>query len=450
MFGIDTRRSFAAPLAPLALALLLVGCVTTPPSPPPLPPATSPPAATDQLPTPTSQPTSTAHPSPSPTAPATASPTPTSPPSPSPSPTASPTSTATAAPSPAAHHAARLQRTLDRQREAYLIPGLHAAVLFPDGTLWTGSSGLAQLDEGVAVGDDTPFVVGSISKTFVAALVMQLAEEGVLSLDDRLSRWLPDYPDAQSITLRQLLDHSSGVFNYFEHFTYHRRVFGQPSYSWTPREIVTTFQSEPYFSPGTGYHYSNTGYILLGMVIEEATGGTLGDEYRERFFEPLGLSQTFFQGDGPPPSRAAHGYLIGDAGTRLISDGSDYRPTTSAATVAWAAGAVVSSAGDLATWGDALYGGSLLDDESLAEMVDFTSNRYAFGAYGLGTRTRLIEGRRVVGHTGSLRGFAAAMWHFQAEDLTVVVLSNRGRVDVNPIVDRLAAIALESIGYSRP
>jgi D-alanyl-D-alanine carboxypeptidase len=333
---------------------------------------------------------------------------------------------------------------------AYGIPGLHAAVVFPDDTRWTGGSGVAQLEDQLPAGDDTPFVVGSISKTFVAALIMQLAEEGVLSLDDPLARWLDEYPGASEITLRQLLDHSSGVFNYFEHFTYTRRVFGDPTRSWTPEEIITTFQADPYFEPGTGYHYSNTGFVLLGMVIEEATGNPLGEEYQRRFFEPLGMIETFFQGDGPPPPSAAHGYLIGDAGTRLISDGTGYRPTTSAATVAWAAGAVVSTAGDLATWADALYGGSLLDPASLAQLTNFRSNPYARGTYGLGTRTRLIEGRQVVGHTGSLRGFAAAMWYFPAEDLTVVVLSNRGRVDVNPIADRLAAIALESIGYPTP
>jgi D-alanyl-D-alanine carboxypeptidase len=323
-------------------------------------------------------------------------------------------------------------------------------VLFPDGTRWIGGSGSAQLEGSEAVAPDTPFVVGSISKTFVAATIMQLAEEGVLGLDDRLSRWLPDHPRATQITLRQLLTHTSGEFNYFEHPTYTRRVFGEPTHDWTPDEILTTFGAAPYFAPGTGYHYSNTGFVILGLVVEAATGNSLGDEYRQRFFEPLDMADTFFQGDGPPPSRAANGYLVGERGPRLIGDGTDYRPTTSAATVAWAAGAVVASANDLATWADGLYGGKLLEPESLTQMTDFAANPYAGGAYGLGTRTRFMSGRRAVGHTGSLRGFAAAMWHFPGEAITVVVLSNRGRVDVNPIADRLAAAALSAAGYDVP
>jgi D-alanyl-D-alanine carboxypeptidase len=455
------RAPMSTRLAPLLLGLLLLACVPTAPAPtaaPTSPAATGVPASSPTPPvSPAPSPSPTASPDPSPTdSPAAASPTASPTPSPSPSPTSSPSPSPTipppptAPPSPQADHATRLQRALDAQLSAHGMIGLSAGVLFPDGTLWTGTSGVAEVAGRRSVTPDTGFVVGSISKTFVAATVIQLAEEGRLDLDDRLSRWLPDYPLASSISLRQLLNHSSGLFNYFEHPTYTRRVFGSPNYLWEPHEVLTTFQAAPYFNPGAGYHYSNTGFILLGLVIEEVTGRPLGEEYRARFFEPLELDEAHFQGDGPPPPPAAHGYLVTDDGPRLISDGTDYRPTTSAASVAWAAGSIVASAADLATWAHALYGGELLEPASLAEMTDLTSNPYARESYALGTRSRLIAGRRVFGHTGSLRGFAAAMWHFPAERLSVVVLSNRGRIDVNPIADRLAAAALRSIGYEAP
>jgi len=428
------------------LVTLLLACNPAPPTQPPTA-AVGPTSSAPLTPSPNPSAIGTNTPSPTPSASPSPSVTATHTPGPMPSPTAAPP---TAPASPEAGFERRLQRILNAQREAYAIPGLGAAVLFADGTRWTGGSGLAQLEERQAADGDTPFVVGSISKTFVAATIMQLAEEGTLSLDDRLARWLPDHPRAAQVTLRQLLDHTSGEFNYFEHPAYNRRVFGEPAKEWTPSEILTTFRSSPYFAPGTGYHYSNTGYVILGMVIEAATGRPLGEEYRNRFLEPLGMADTFFQGDGPPPPRSAHGYLVGQRGPRHITDGSDYRPTTSAATVAWAAGSVVASAHDLATWADALYGGELLEPASLAQMIDFNANLYSGRAYGLGTRTRLILGRRVVGHTGSLRGFAAAMWHFPAEGISVVVLSNRGRVDVNPIADRLAAAALSAAGYTSP
>jgi D-alanyl-D-alanine carboxypeptidase len=169
---------------------------------------------------------------------------------------------------------------------------------------------------------------------------------------------------------------------------------------------------------------------------------------RTRLFGPLGLTRTYLQGDGPPPPSAAHGYLVGSNGPRLVSDGTNYRPTTSAATVAWAAGAIVARALDLARWADALYGGDLLEPASLVEMTDFSANPYSLSSYGLGTRTRFIGSHQVVGHTGSLRGYTAAMWHFPAEDITVVVLTNRGRIDANPIADELAKVALEAAGYA--
>jgi D-alanyl-D-alanine carboxypeptidase len=278
--------------------------------------------------------------------------------------------------------------------------------------------------------------------------VMQLAAEGTLSLDDPLSAWLPDYAHHNGATLRQLLAHTSGIFNYFEHPSYSARVFGQPDHSWTPSEIVRDFAAAPYFPAGTRYHYSNTGFVLLGMVIEQATGNSLDAELRSRLFEPLGMGDTFFQGEQAPPARAAHGYLVGRTGNaRLINDGTDYRPTTSAATVAWAAGSIAASGADLAVWARALYDGSVVEPEYLAQMTDFSANPYSGLAYGLGTRTRWLHGYQAVGHTGSLRGFAAAMWHFPDQDITVVVLSNRGRVDVLPVADALTREAMEAVGY---
>jgi D-alanyl-D-alanine carboxypeptidase len=312
----------------------------------------------------------------------------------------------------------------------------------PDGSRWSAAMGEADLGSGRPVTEDTPFVVGSITKTFVAALVLQLAEEGLLELDAPLSRWLPDYPDAGEISLRQLLNHTSGVFNYFEHPRYNSIVFGGPQESWTPEEILSRFRRTGHFPPGQGFRYSNTGYILLGLVIEAVTGNSLGDELRGRIFEPLGMNDTYFQGDGPPPRSAAQGHLRRQRGYREISDGTDYRPTTSAATVAWAAGAIVSSAHDIATWGRALYGGDVLRPASLAEMIDVGATPHARGTYGLGTRTRLLSGARAFGHTGSLRGFMGAVWHLPDEGVTIVVLTNLGRIDANLIADRLASVAL--------
>jgi D-alanyl-D-alanine carboxypeptidase len=337
---------------------------------------------------------------------------------------------------------AKLQSTLDAQRLAVNVPGATAAVIFPDGSRWSGGSGRAALNPARSAGRDTPFVAGSITKTYVAAVILRLVEEGVLELDGTLDRWLPAYPGAKGITLRQLMGHTSGVFNYFEHSKYNDAVFGHPNRHWQPQEILDTFQRAPYFAPDAGYHYSNTGFVLLGMVIEKATGSSFGSVLADRFLKPLGLARTSFQGDGPPPSTAAQGYLLKDGAFREVSDSSGYRPTRSAATVAWAAGGMVGSAPDIATWGHALYGGRLLTPASMKEMLDYRRSPYANGTYALGTRTRLLDGRRMFGHTGSLRGFVAAMWHFPQQATTVVVLTNRGRINANTIADALARRAL--------
>jgi len=328
---------------------------------------------------------------------------------------------------------------------------MSAAVIMPDGSRWAGVSGQSSLDPPGQVGVDTPFVAGSITKTFIATTVMSLVDDGALSIDDHLSKWLPDYPNADEITLRQLLSHTSGVFDYFTHPSYNRLVFGDPLRVWTPQEVLDTFVLDPYCDPGTCYHYSNTGFVLLGLVIEAQTGQPLGDVLRQRWFGPLGLSRTHFEdGRAPLPADAAYGHLLRVSGVREMDDGTDFRPNTSAATVAWACGAVESTATDLAAWANDVYGGHVLSPEALAEMTDFAANPYSDEAYGLGTRTRFFEGRRMVGHTGSLRGFYAAMWHYPVENLTVVIELNLGRIDPNPMADTLASISLRAAGYQAP
>jgi D-alanyl-D-alanine carboxypeptidase len=253
---------------------------------------------------------------------------------------------------------------------------------------------------------------------------------------------VPDYTNAENITLAELMSHTSGLFDYFQHPDYNLRVFNEPDHAWTAQEILTDFWRKPYCDPGTCYEYSNTNFVLLGMVVERETREELGDVLRERFFEPLELDETFSQCEAPPPPGSARGYLVRPERSEGLDDGTDYRPTLSAATVACSVGDIVSTSTDLADWARDLYGGHLLDPDSLALMTDYDYSPYADETYGLGTRTRVIDGARLFGHTGSLRGFDAAMWHAPDLDLTMVVLTNRGRIDANPIIDALAAIAL--------
>ena len=321
-----------------------------------------------------------------------------------------------------------LQHAIDSQRVAGKVPGASAAVILGDGSRWAGVSGRSFVSPDQSVELDTGFVVGSITKTFVASLILELRDDGLLALDDPLSNWLPDYPKATNITIRQLLSHTSGVFDYFNHADYTSAVFGHPSHAWTGPEILATFPHAPYFAPGAGYHYSNTNYVLLGLVAEAAGGASIGQQLRTRFWGPLDLDDTYTQSDGPPPASAARGYWWSNGKFVDKGDQSGYRPTRSAATVAWSVGDVVASARDIATWASSLYGGDVLAPASLAEMTDWQANP-GDGHYGLGVRVEEYGGRLMLGHTGSIRGYTGVVWYVPSEDATFVVLTNRGRSD---------------------
>jgi D-alanyl-D-alanine carboxypeptidase len=368
------------------------------------------------------------------------------------SPTVTPTATPTATPpatisgSLASQLVGPLRDALSRQRTMLNIPGISAAIIFPDGSTWSAALGQAQVSPLKRASVYTPFVVGSITKTFVAAAILQLVDEGSISLDDPLSNWLPDYPRAAQITLRMLLSHTSGVFNLYESPNYNRLVVNHPHRTWTPQDVLTKLAGTPYCDPGACYHYSNTAFILLGLVIEAETGKALGQVWRDRFFTPLGMSSTYFQGDGPPPANSARGYRKTKLGNVAIDDGSNYRPTQSEGTVIWSAGGIVASARNIATWARALYGGDVLSEQSLARMTAFTFHPEPQGGwYGLGTRMRSFQGTNMEGHTGTLRAFNAAMWYLPSLDLTVVVMTNRTGIDANAITDALLAVAVPAV-----
>jgi D-alanyl-D-alanine carboxypeptidase len=423
---------------PFVLALLLAACTSTPnpnatpSSTPTFAPSLSASATASPLATPITTPGATPTVSPGASA--------TPPAIPTPTPTATPPGTL------ATRLDAQLRQVLDQQRTTLDIPGISAAITFPDGSTWTTALGMAEVLPARAATTSTPFVVGSVSKTFVAATILQLVDEGALALDDPLSSWLPDYPLADQITLRMLLGHTSGVFNLYESPDYMPLVVDRPHRTWTPQMVLDRLGGAPYCEPGTCYHYSNTGFILLGLVIEAETGQPLGTVWRERFFTPLGMSDTYFQGDGPPPATSALGYRKTKTGNVPINDGSSYRPTESEGTVIWAAGGIVASAGDIARWGRALYGGDVLSDASLATMTTFTFHPEKQGGYyGMGTRMRKFGAFNMEGHTGTLRAFNAAMWYLPDLDLTVVVMTNRTGVDANALTDALLAVALPAL-----
>lgn len=340
-----------------------------------------------------------------------------------------------------------LQKTLDAARRRIPTPGISVAIRTADGRVWVGTSGARELSPRRPVTQDTVFSIASITKTFVTAVVLQLVDEGRLSLDDRLVTFVPDFPRSKRITIRMLLQHRSGIHNYFESARYGRSAFRDPNREWTTSQILR-FVEAPYCDPGACFHYSNTNFVLLGEVVEQVTGEPVSTAIRERLLEPLGLARTSYQPDERTPSNAAHGHLWG-GGSTFYDQTEDGRwlPHLSAASIAGASGAMVSNAADLARWTMALYGSDrVLPDELRAAMMDFRPK----DRYGLGTRMRIFEGRRGFGHGGSLRGYEDQVWYFPREGVSIALLSNRGLYNPDKTVRQLLRVLWRHIDVPDP
>lgn len=354
---------------------------------------------------------------------------------------------AAAAPPPVAPElAAKLQARVDQWRVNHRAPGVAVAVRLPDGSRWLGASGRAiRGANGREVKVYTPFAVASLTKTFMAALILQLRDEGRLWLGTRISRWLPNWPQADRITVKMLLNHRSGIRDYFAHPRYEKKVFGRPKHRWTTREILALVGPRV-CAPGKCYHYSNSNYVLLNKIVRVVTGRSAASEIRRRFLEPLGLDDTYWQGRESIRKVPAEGYWWMGKGYRRFADGSRLRPNTSAATVAHAAGALLSSARDISDWQDALLGGELLKPKSMELMLAL----HPKSRYGLGMRRAWLDGKPGVGHGGSLRGFVSVMYRLPEADLDVVIMTNLGRTSLQGLVDKLTRVTLNHLATSEP
>lgn len=314
------------------------------------------------------------------------------------------------------------------------VPGAVLLVDTPAGR-FLEAAGVADLASGAPVITDDRFEIGSITKLFTAAALLQLEEEGALSLDDPLAKWLLDLaaaiPYGQEMTLRQLANHTAGLGEYERDLYPMPQALTDPGIlgkSYTPEELVrwVAENKPPLFPPGAPgqWMYSNAGYVVLGMVLEAATGQPLGEVYRARIFEPLGLESAILLEAAPAAGETVHGY---NAMTGEYIDVSDWNPSG-----AWASGALAMNAGDLARFAQALVNGELFQDpQSLAQMADFVSTGQprGFTGYGLGL-ARLADG--TWGHAGGTPGFGAVLLVRPDEGVAAVWLGNSGSFNVNP------------------
>jgi D-alanyl-D-alanine carboxypeptidase len=352
---------------------------------------------------------------------------------------------------------ARLQAALEQDRAALAAPGMVATVLFNDGRSWTGIAGVADLASGRALTANTPFALASVSKTFLAAEILLLVDAGRLALDDRVAPLLPGVLVGgraidTRITVRELLDHTSGLRDFLTDAKLDAAVTADPTRRWTAT-MALAYAGRPLAAPGVGYHYANTNYVLLGLIAERLAGQSLAAEFRSRFFGPLGLTSAFYQGversAATLPTAYRYSSVALDAVPRDITDGTAIRPFTALTTATGAAGSIAASAPDVARWARALYGGSVLPAADLEAMIGDAAHTLTLkpaAPYGLGVQVYEVNGRVAYGHGGRLVGAQSVVRYFPSEGVTIVVLTNESRFDPSPVAaDLLAVVAPRSI-----
>ena len=303
------------------------------------------------------------------------------------------------------------------------------ALVIRDGVTTTAAAGVAN-SAGDPMTPEAAFRVGSITKPFVATVVLQLVDEGRVDLAEPLETYLPDTPIGADVTVGDLLRHRSGLPNYTEAPDFFADALADRTAVFTPDEVLSYVEGMPVGEPGQAFAYSNTNYLLLGQLVEEVEGTDLDTVLRTRVTEPLGLEVTHLDVAGAPP---IDGLVGGWSGGVLQGDpAAEY---DSIASGAWAAGALVSTAGELHSFLDGLFGGTLLSEEALDEMTDGGTDGYGLGLVVID----LESGTRLYGHDGAIPGYNSGMAIEPTTGDAVVVLTNNETLAPFEVAEQLVA-----------
>jgi len=295
------------------------------------------------------------------------------------------------------------------------LPGI-AVLVARDGKIaFQGGFGLANVETKEPVTPETKFRIGSVSKQFTAAAILRLAEEGKLTIDDPLEKFFPGFPSGKEVTLYHLLTHTSGIHSYTSKWGFRSRI-GKPI---LPGELIAWFRDDPPdFAPGAGWSYCNSGYFLLGEVVEKVSGKSYATYLSETFFDPLEMRDTGIYKNAAPPGQMAIGYAAtkGKVARALDWD------------MSWAggAGAIYSTVGDLFRWNEALFGGRVLKPESFKTMMTPVKLPEDVDGLTYGCGLGMLECKRlpVVAHDGGLDGWSSSLIRMPEQNCTIVALGN--------------------------
>ena len=353
---------------------------------------------------------------------------------------------------PPADHALRFQAETDRVRVEFGFPGITAACVLKDGTVVTAAAGLADVEANVPMTDNTRMLFASIGKSVVGTLCIALAIEGRLSLDEPISRWIDTFdwfqrlPNHESITLRHLLTHSAGIPDHVHMDTFadaFANAWQETGNPFPPERLVAFILDEPALFPaGHGWAYSDTGYILAGLIIEAVTERPCFNLIQERFLVPLGLWDTS-SADHRDLDRLAPGYMRPDNLFRfpvktLDPDGRlHWHPA-----VEWTGGGLISTSRDLARWGAALFTGRAMTGDYLSELLTAVPVDPKLTDVKYGTGVAVYSNGPfgpVYGHAGWITGYVSSLRHYHEHGVTIAfqINTDTGIIDSDDDVLRI-------------
>lgn len=306
----------------------------------------------------------------------------------------------------------KLQKKIDSFRVASNLKGISAAVIYPEIGTWKGVTGISHT--GFPITSEMEFGIASNTKLFTGVLLLKLAEKKIINLDDALHQHLPNFKNVNpNITIRQLLNHTSGIADVNNIPGYVDSILSNPNHIYTPKEVMNWVGS-PLFPAGTSWNYSNTNYILAGLIAESATGKSYGQLLRDSILSPLKLDSTFLDVHEKIPYTIAHPW---QNGVDKFST-----PRKSLNSVAWAAGAMYSTSGEMASWYNALMNGKVLKQSSFDEMTTFVGS----GNYGIGLYSKNMFGRTLWLHGGTIwGGYNSSMIYDTSTGIVICVLINQ-------------------------
>ena len=320
-------------------------------------------------------------------------------------------------------YVARLRPLLVAKMQQLRIPGAIIYVDDPGQGSWATGLGMGILASRQPMQVYNSMRIGSFTKTFTATVILQLVDQGKLRLDDPVSKYQPEVPNGKNITIRELLNMTSGLFDYYDDKGFVQAHLADPYKTWQPTELLAVaFKHPPYFAPGKGWHYDNTNYILLGLIIEQLTHLPAAQALQHYLFGPLGMRRTSL----PPlsssaiPDPHAQGYSYGTdfTGQGPLLNVSDWNPS-----VAWTAGSAISTLHDLKLWAKALATGQLLSAATQQERLTWVTLGTWLGKpyrYGLG----VVDYGGFLGHNGQIAGFQSWMGYQPEMRATIIVLTN--------------------------